>query len=49
MYLKYFWETLFIRLTETEDILIKRIDYKSNDEEFEETIFDYRVIRSIVV
>ena len=28
---------------ETEDnVLIKRIDYKSNDEEFEETIFDYR-------
>ena len=28
---------------ETEDnVLIKRIDYKSNDEEFEETIYDYR-------
>ena len=28
---------------ETEDnVLIKRIDYKSNDEEFEDTIFDYR-------
>lgn len=28
---------------DTEDnVLIKRIDYKSNDEEFEETIFDYR-------
>ena len=28
---------------ETEDnVLIKRIDYKSNDQEFEETIFDYR-------
>jgi superfamily II DNA or RNA helicase len=28
---------------DTEDnVLIKRIDYKSNDEEFEETIYDYR-------